>query len=127
MNKKLTKNQIIRKKEEFKLLMSKGKTVKVFPFYVKYLIVSSNNEFNIKAAFSVRKKNFKQAVKRNYIKRVTKDLFRNNRDLLIQNLSQRNLKILILFVYDSSKIETFLTFKDSVIEIFSIINKRVNL
>ena len=72
MENNLPKKIILRKKIEFNILINKGKTINVFPFYLKYYYFPSDKP-SLKIAFTVKKKNFKRAVKRNYLKRLLKE------------------------------------------------------
>lgn len=100
------KHCILRKKNEFKTLMEKGKTIKVFPFYVKYLFIEKKSTTKIKAAFTIRKKDFKKANKRNYLKRITKEVYRKNKYLL-EN-SEFDKQLILLLIYNTN---TFLNYK----------------
>ena len=72
----LPKHCIIRKKVDFKILIEKGKTISVFPFYIKYILIEKNTTSNIKVAFTIKKRDFKKATQRNKIKRQIEEIIR---------------------------------------------------
>lgn len=63
-------------------LFKNGKSFFVFPFKVFYLSVETTVYSASKVLISVPKRNFKKAVDRNRIKRLIREAYRRNKDLL---------------------------------------------
>lgn len=121
-NYKLPKKLIIRKKNDFNTLFKKGKTINVFPFYVKYLIENYvTNE--LKVGFTIRKRDFKKANKRNYLKRITKEIYRKNKYLIENKLN--NNKILILIIYNTDKRLSFNEIENNLITILNLVSLKL--
>ncbi len=79
-------------------LVKKGKPLKVFPFYVKWLYVEDNIS-PIQLAVSVSKKKYKKAVDRNKIKRKVKEAYRLLKKPLIEKLIDDNKNIILIISY----------------------------
>ncbi|MBN2892378.1 MAG: ribonuclease P protein component [Bacteroidales bacterium] len=97
-NKKYTfkKNERLNSRKIITQLIAKGKVVKAFPFYVRYLIVDESDS-DAKILISVAKRRFKRAVDRNKIKRLIREAYRIKKESLYEFLAENNLKI-VFFV-----------------------------
>jgi len=85
-------------KKQFELLVKSGKSFLVYPFKVVY-IEPDELEVPVKIGISVSKKYSKRAVRRNRIKRLTREAYRLNKSVLHEFLSSENKKLILLFVY----------------------------
>jgi ribonuclease P protein component len=83
------KNEKLKSKNTIDLLFSEGKSVSKYPLRLVYVPVALENEERLKMGVSVSKKYFKNAVDRNYFKRVLRETYRLNKHLLIDNLDQQ--------------------------------------
>lgn len=63
-------------------LFKEGKTFYKFPFKVFYYKMKEAEEYPAKVLISVSKHNFKRAVDRNHIKRLTREAYRKNKSIL---------------------------------------------
>ena len=79
------KEEKLKSKKQIEQLFAEGNIVKEFPVLMKFL-KTDVNEFPIKVAFSVPKKNFKLAVHRNRIKRLLRETYRLNKHILLNNV-----------------------------------------
>jgi ribonuclease P protein component len=59
---------------------------------------------SLKAGFGVSSRNFKKAVDRNRIKRLTREAYRLNKGLLNQVVEQRNLSLITFFIYTGKEL-----------------------
>ena len=89
------KEEKLKSKKQIEQLFAEGNIVKEFPVLMKFL-KTDVNEFPIKVAFSVPKKNFKLAVHRNRIKRLLRETYRLNKHILLNNVEG---KYVIMFIY----------------------------
>lgn len=102
MNFTYPKNEKLKSKITIDLLFSKGKSVSKYPLRLVYVesdygIPEASGQ-KLKMGVSVSKKYFKQAVDRNYFKRVLRETYRLNKHLLIDNLDK---KYAFMFFYQS--------------------------
>ncbi len=102
MNFRYPKNEKLKSKITIDLLFSKGKSVSKYPLRLVYVesdygIVDGSNQ-KLKIGVSVSKKNFKNAVDRNYFKRILRETYRLNQHLLVDNLDK---KYAFMFFYQT--------------------------
>jgi len=88
MNFTYPKNERLKSKTTIGLLFSDGKSVSKYPLRLVYRQAEENSEEQTKIGVSVSKKYFKKAVDRNYFKRVLRETYRLNKNLLLDNLDQ---------------------------------------
>lgn len=91
--------ECLKRQKHIDTLFSQGKAYSVFPLTVKYLSgMNENGEpIALKAGFSVSKKKFKHAVKRNRAKRLMREAWRLNK-YLVDNIPE-NRQLHLFFIY----------------------------
>ena len=75
------KNEKLKSQKAIEQLFEEGKSVLAYPLRMVYL----KNEDLLKVGVSVSKRNFKNAVDRNRIKRVLRESYRLNKTMLIEH------------------------------------------
>ena len=111
MNFRFPKSEKLKSKKTIELLFAEGRSISKYPIKVFYL--PSNNVKKTQAAFAVPKRNFKNAVDRNRIKRQLREVYRLQKHLL---KNEGELKFSLFFLYIGneilpySEIETSLKF-----------------
>ena len=88
MNFTYPKAEKLKSKTTIDLLFSKGKSVAKYPLRLVYISGDFGENTPIKMGVSVSKKHFKNAVDRNYFKRVLRETYRLNKHLLLDNLNE---------------------------------------
>ena len=88
MNFTYPKAEKLKSKTTIDLLFSKGKSVAKYPLRLVYIAGDFGENTPIKMGISVSKKHFKNAVDRNYFKRVLRETYRLNKHLLLDNITQ---------------------------------------
>ena len=84
--------------KEISGLFDKGHTFLCYPVKVVWAEKSPDNEYPLKVAFSVSKKNFKKANERNSLKRKMKEAYRLNRQKTVEQLKGRNLNCMFIYI-----------------------------
>lgn len=61
----------------------------------------------VKASFTVSKRNFKRAVKRNHLKRLMRESYRLNKGELARVLDEKNEQLAIMFIYAVKELKDY--------------------
>lgn len=83
----------------------KAKSFSTFPIRVVFMPIYEDEPEQAQIMISVSKKRFKQAVKRNKIKRQIREAYRLNKNSLINHLKEKNTKLAIVFIYIANEIQ----------------------
>lgn len=103
MNHTYPKIEKLKKKKYIDLLFSEGRTVTKYPLRLVYVPVN-DLEIPLQMGVSVSKKYFKKAVDRNYFKRVLRECYRTNKELLLHDLKE---PYVLMFFYQTKERLTF--------------------
>ena len=84
------KKHKLKSKKSIDLLFSKGKSISKYPLRLVYAVADEKHMDGemIKMGVSVSKKYFKHAVDRNYFKRILRETYRLNQNLLRQSIDK---------------------------------------
>ncbi len=89
-------------------LALKGRNIHVHPLRLLWIPSLINSDLPAQAAFSVPKRNFKNAVDRNHIKRRMREAYRKNKSSLYSLISKNNIQYALLFVFTGKEIVSYL-------------------
>jgi ribonuclease P protein component len=107
----LGKNERLKSRKQIEQLFSEGKKVSVTPFRIFYLIDSilttHNSQFAIQFGIAVSTKNFKRAVDRNRIKRLTREAWRLQKNELAKELKAAGKQLNVFFIYTEKEIPEY--------------------
>ncbi len=95
--------QKLKQKKHIALLFSEGKRISAYPLCVVYKPMVFKDGVSAKVGVSVAKKTFKKAVTRNYIKRLMREAYRQNRNTYLNT----NTSYALMFLYIGKKKPTF--------------------
>ncbi|ESU22055.1 rnpA protein [Flavobacterium cauense R2A-7] len=109
------KHEKLKSKTTIDLLFSEGKSVSKYPLRLVYVPAVLENEERIKFGVSVSKKYFKKAVDRNYFKRVLRETYRLNKELLLENMVQ---PYAFMFFYQTKDKLTYSEINEKTIQLF---------
>lgn len=113
------KDEKLKSQKAIEQLFAEGKSVSAYPLRMVYL----DNQFQLKVGVSVSKRNFKLAVHRNRVKRLLREGYRLNKNLLIDNkLDHYTLMIL----YISKEMPDFKTIDKKMKALLSKFNDQVS-
>ncbi len=108
------KNEKLKSKKTIDSLFSKGKSVSKYPLRLVFAPLETETD-KLKFGVSVSKKHFKNAVDRNYYKRVLRECYRLNKHIIHENLSK---KYAILFFYQTKERLTYSEINEKTILLF---------
>lgn len=94
------KAERLKSRKTIDALFTKGKTVAQFPLRLVYMETGLEDGNPIKMGVSVSKKHFKKAHDRNYYKRVLRECYRHNKQLLQPEGSK---SFAVMFFYQTSE------------------------
>jgi len=83
-------------------LFTEGEAFIAYPMRVVYLLEPKKDKETLSVMVSVPKKRFKRAVKRNRLKRLMREAFRLNKQLLLEKAEEKQVQIHIAFNYVSN-------------------------
>lgn len=109
------KHEKLKSKTTIDLLFSEGKSVSKYPLRLVYAPIALEDGERIKMGVSVSKKYFKKAVDRNYFKRVLRETYRLNKQLLLENMDK---PYALMFFYQSKDRLTYQEINEKTMQLF---------
>lgn len=109
------KTEKLKSKKIIDLLFTEGKSVSKYPLRLVYIKQDFEEDVPLKIGVSVSKKYFKNAVDRNYFKRVLRESYRLNKQLLVENVNE---KYCFMFFYQTNERLSFLEINQKTIQLF---------
>ena len=104
----LAKTERLKSRKSIEKLFSAGRHFFIYPFKVYFTFSSSVEEPPVlKAGVAVSARNFKKAVDRNRVKRLTREAYRLQKEELQQKLAARQKSLELFFVYVGKEIPVF--------------------
>jgi ribonuclease P protein component len=105
----LGKNERLKSRKQIEQLFSEGQRFSSSPFRIFYLIQynSVSVSQHIQAGFGASSRNFKTAVDRNRIKRLTREAWRLQKNDLAGRLKEHNLKLNVFFIYTGKELPVY--------------------
>jgi ribonuclease P protein component len=102
-----------------------GKHLQTDSIKIIYLEVPKSN-FPCRVVFSVPKRSFKKAVDRNLIKRRMREVYRNHKHILYNDLNEKQKSIHIYLIYLSKEIISFDELKYTMLKALKIVVNKLN-
>ena len=114
----LGKEERLKSRKQIEKLFAEGKSFVVNPFRVYFLfdgmLNAQRSMFNIQFGVGVSAKNFKKAVDRNRIKRLTREAWRLQKNELSEKIKATQKQLNVFFIYTGKELPDFITVKDKV-------------
>ena len=101
MRQTFTNRERLKSRKLIQQLFAEGRSLTAFPVKLIYLPADHDSSFKIQAGVSVSKRNFKKAVQRNRIKRLIREAYRKNKELLY--VSEHTKKHIFMFIYQGNR------------------------
>lgn len=114
----LGKDERLKSRKQIENLFDKGKSFVVTPYRVYFIINSElsiqRRENGLKFGTGVSAKNFKKAVDRNRIKRLTREAWRLQKNEIREKSREAQRQLNVFFIYTGKELPDFTTVKDKV-------------
>ncbi|HMZ45699.1 MAG TPA: ribonuclease P protein component [Chitinophagaceae bacterium] len=122
------KKEKLKSKKLLDEVFKKGKTFSIYPVKVFYLVTNDELESNnhLKTGVGVSKRYFKQAKKRNYIKRVLRECYRQNKLPLVDHLKNNKKHLALFFLYTDKEVLSFIEIEKRVKNILDKLQQQLN-
>ena len=109
----LGKNERLKSRKAIDLLFSKGQRISVFPYRVFYLLEKNEKaSSNLQCGVGVSVRNFKKAVDRNRIKRLTREAYRLQKTALDQKMKDHPGVLCLFLIYTGKELPAFTLVKE---------------
>jgi len=114
----LGKNERLKSRKQIEKLFAEGRSFVVNPFRVYFIVKGQSSMVNennpLQFGIGISSKNFKKAVDRNRIKRLTREAWRLQKNELKERLKRINKQLNVFFIYTGKELPDFETVKDKV-------------
>ena len=127
MNQKLTKAERINSKLTIENIFRKGQSVFSHPYKLVFVDrINDDDSPLVEILISVSKKRFKKAVDRNAIKRLIRESYRTNKQILWNFCEQNNTKLSIVIVYVGNDISNSKNHNNTMIKVIDKMLLKLN-
>ena len=117
------KSEKLKSKTTIDLMFREGKSVSKYPLRLVYAKSTFGENPEFKMGVSVSKKYFKKAVDRNYFKRVLRETYRLNKQLLRENLQE---PYSFMLLYQTKDRLSYEEINQKTVELFEKFRRQMN-
>lgn len=117
------KKEKLKSQKLIEQLFSDGKSVSAFPLRMVYLKTAFEENVQFKTGVSVSKRNFKNAVDRNRIKRLLREAYRLNKASYFNNISE---SYALMILYISKDGTDFVSIEKKMKQLLDTFSKKVS-
>lgn len=111
----LGKEERLKSRKQIEKLFAEGKSFVISPFRVYFLADGlSTLDHGLRFGVGVSTRNFKKAVDRNRIKRLTREAWRLQKNELKELVKTQGKQLSVFFIYTGKELSDFKTIKDKV-------------
>lgn len=106
----LGKKERLKSRKSIEQLFSEGKRFSLHPYLIYYIsnpLTTQHSMPPIQFGAGVSTKNFKKAVDRNRIKRLTREAYRLQKTALQEKLKTKNIQLNIFFIYTDKELPEY--------------------
>ena len=116
------KKERLSKQKEIDFLFEKGASFSVYPLRIVFIETQPVSGAEAAVLVSVPKKKFKQAVKRNRIKRLMREAYRLNKQMFLQSLREKGKGLLIGFLFVGNELPEWKVVEAAMVKALTILN-----
>lgn len=118
MNESFGKEYKLCNKKAMSSIFEEGKTIKSYPFLLRYLPADLKTNARFQMVISVPKRKFRKAVDRNRVKRLIREAVRKNKPLIEAAITNENEQLAFFLIYTSNKEESYQKIKYKIEQLF---------
>ena len=107
-------------------LFREGKTFSIFPLKVLYMQPTAILDFPVKAGVGVSSRNFKKAVHRNRVKRIMREAYRTEKNILHNYLAVHQKQVVVFMLYIDKTLPGYETIKTAMPVVLQRLVKKLN-
>ena len=122
----LGKTERIKSRKLIEQLFKEGRSFVLYPYRVYYKMSPATTNSYLQFGIGAGSKNFKKAVDRNRIKRVTREAYRLQKNELQEQLKEKKLQLNIFLIYTDKELPVFNTIKEKLQVILNRFMKMIN-
>ncbi len=113
----------LKSRKSIESIFSEGISVSRYPLRLIYIRTGNPSPGNIQAGVAVPKRNFKSAVSRNRIKRLLRESYRRNKEVLFNNIEGG---FAFLFLYLGKEMPEYAQIELGMLKVFKEFIKKIN-
>ncbi|MFT3825900.1 MAG: ribonuclease P protein component [Chitinophagaceae bacterium] len=122
----LGKLERLKRRKVIDQLFSEGKAFTVFPIRVQYFFTELPDAVPLQAGFTASSRYFKKAVDRNRIKRLMREAYRLQKNVLQESLLQKQKQLGLFFIYTGKELPDYTLVSGKITVILKRITQVVN-
>lgn len=107
-------------------LFDKGSSVRMHPYLIKYQFDEFKDDSRFKLVITAPKRQFKKAVDRNRIKRISREAIRHNKFILESFLEEQNKQLALFIIYNGKEEESAELLNKQINKLFKKIISQLN-
>ena len=121
-----SKEEKLKSRKLLEQLFKNGKNFNLFPVKVFYMHGDERSDFPVKAGVGAGARNFKKAVDRNRIKRLLREAYRTEKNILHEYLEQQNMQVIFFLLYVDKVMPGYAEIKNKMPLILARLIKELN-
>ena len=126
MRQTFSKKEKLKSKKDIDLLFSEGKSLSAFPLKLIYVATETEDfDMAFKVGVSVSKRLFKRAVDRNRIKRLMREAYRLNKQIIYE--AETNKQYAMMFLYLVKEMPDFKIVEERVVKLLNKLNSKIEI
>ena len=122
----LSRNEKLKGRKAIEQLFSVGKSFTISPFRLFYFIPEETDGEILQAGFTVSTKYFKKAVDRNRVKRLLREAYRLQKQILTDDLTLTNKRLRFFIIYTGNELPDYNMVFEKVTAILKRFQKIIN-
>lgn len=122
VNQRLQKRYKLKNAEEISALFEQKQVIKEYPFLLYYGMFK-NSKSDVQIGFGMNRKKIGNAVRRNRVKRIMREGFRLNKNLVDENTLPNGSKLALMLIYSGEKLPELAETEEKIKLLLNRLNK----